>query len=372
MKIQMVDLNESYSQIRREIDDAVKRILDKTNFILGEEVKLFEEEFAKYCGTKYAVGVANGTDALRIALIASGMEKSDEIITTPFTFIATSEAIVQSGAKPVFADIDIATYNINPSEIEKKISKKTKAILPVHLYGNPADMESIMNIAKKHNLRVIEDCAQSFSAKYKFNNSDIKVMGSIGDAGCFSFFPAKNLGCFGDGGMIVTNNLTIYENVKMLRNHGSKVRYYSDIDGFNSRLDTIQAAILSVKLKYIEKWTAMRNEVAARYSKLLEGIAVVPVAAQKSFHSFNYYTIRFANKPTRDRVQKSLQENGVACQIYYPLSLHLQPVYKYLGYKKGDFPVSEKAQDSALSLPMYPELTNEQIDFIADTIKKAL
>ncbi|MDD5687466.1 MAG: DegT/DnrJ/EryC1/StrS family aminotransferase [Elusimicrobia bacterium] len=379
MKIQMVDLKVNYLSIKDEIDSAIKNILDKTNFILGEEVKRFEGEFAKYCGVKYAAGVANGTDALKIAVLACGINKGDEIITTPFTFIATSEAIVQAGGIPVFADIDLETYTINPKEIEKKITKKTKAILPVHLYGHPCNMEEILKIAKKYNLKVIEDCAQSFSAKSTLPTSHLPakglvegfpLAGSQGDAGCFSFFPAKNLGCFGDGGMVITNNEKIYTNILMLRNHGQREKYLTEINGFNSRLDTIQAAILSVKLKYIEKWTEMRNEIAQKYNNALKEVAIVPMVSKNCRHSFNYYNIRFKDKATRDKVKKHLSENEVACQIYYPQSLHLQEVYKNLGYKKGDFPISEKAQDETLSLPMYPELDDEKINYIVTKIKE--
>lgn len=367
MNIKMVDLKVSYNSIKQEIDKAIKTVLDKTNFILGEEVKIFEDEFARYCGSKYAIGVANGTDAIKIALQASGVKDGDEVITTPFTFIATSEAIMQSGAKPVFADITLDTYNINPDEIEKKITKKTKAIIPVHLYGHPCDMKRINAIAKKHNLLVIEDCAQAFTAKY-----EDKFVGSMGNAGSFSFFPAKNLGCFGDGGMVITSDEKIYTTAKALRNHGSIVKYYSEMDGFNSRLDTLQAAILSVKLKYIDKWTKMRNEVAGKYEAALKNVAVTPKIIGSCQHSFNYYNIMFPSKEIRDKVQKYLTDNSVACQIYYPVALHLQTVYKFMGYKKGDFPLSEKAQDATLSLPMYPELSDEQIGFVAQMVKNAI
>lgn len=372
MKIQMTDLKAGYSAIRNEVEASVKKILEKTNFILGEEVEIFEKEFAAYCGAKYAVGVASGTDALKIALIAAGIQKGDEVITTPATFIATTEAITQSGATPVFADVELETYNIDPDEIEKKITPETKAILPVHLYGHPADMDKILKIAKKYNLKVIEDCAQSFTAKYKSSDSRWCLTGGIGVAGCFSFFPAKNLGACGDGGMIITDDETIHKNAKALRNHGSQVRYHHELDGFNSRLDTIQAAILSIKLKHIDNWTQMRNEVARKYNESLKDVTVVPVTKENCEHSFNYYTIRFAERETRDKVQKSLTENGVACQIYYPVPLHLQKVYEYLGYRKGDFPMTEKISDETLSLPMYPELSDEQIRFIVRIIRNCI
>ncbi|MCB4790795.1 MAG: DegT/DnrJ/EryC1/StrS family aminotransferase [Elusimicrobia bacterium] len=367
MKIPMVDLKVSYESMKADIDNAVKTVLDKTNFILGEEVGKFEEEFAKYCGSKYAVGVANGTDAIKISLLACGLEKEDEVITTPFTFIATSEAIIQSGCKPVFADIRLDDYNLDPVEIEKKLTKKTKAVIPVHLYGHPCDMKKIMEIAKKNNLIVIEDCAQAFSAKY-----EDKFTGTIGNAGSFSFFPAKNLGCFGDGGMVITNDQNVYKNARALRNHGSHIKYYSEMDGFNSRLDTLQAAILSVKLKQMDKWTKMRNDVAGKYAKALKDVTAVPKVLANCYHSFNYYNIMFASKQIRDQVQKYLVDNGVACQIYYPVALHLQTVYKDMGYKLGDFPLTEKAQDTTLSLPMYPELNDEQIKYITEKVKEAV
>lgn len=372
MKIQMVDLSASYSEIRNEIEGAIKKILDKTNFIFGEEVEKFEREFADFCGVKYAVGVASGTDALKIAMLACGIKSGMEVITTPFTFIATSEAIRHTGASIVFADIEPDTYNIDPKEIEKKITTRTRAILPVHLYGHCADMNNIMKLAKKHGLLIIEDCAQAFTAKYKLNSKEYRYAGSMGDAGCFSFFPTKNLGAFGDGGMIITNSTEIYENAKALRNHGQKQKYFSELDGFNSRLDTIQAAILSVKLKYVDKWTEMRNRVAQKYNELLKDVVVIPTVAENCRHSFNYYTVRFKDKKTRDKVQKHLLDNGVACQIYYPYSLHLQKVYNYLGYKAGDFPNAEKAQDEVLSLPMYPELDDERIEYICNKIKEEL
>ncbi|OGS44085.1 MAG: hypothetical protein A2539_00220 [Elusimicrobia bacterium RIFOXYD2_FULL_34_15] len=371
MKIPMVDLKTNYLNIKKEIDYAINSVLNKTDYILGEEVCKFENDFAKYCDTKYAVSVANGTDALRIALISAGISKGDEVITTPFTFIATTEAIVQSGGIPVFSDIDSETYNINPDEIEKKITKKTKAILPVHLYGHPCNMKKITAIAKKYNLQIIEDCAQSFSSEYKLNNK-WKRTGSLGDVGCFSFYPAKNLGCYGDGGMITTNNKTIYENAKMLRDHGQYDKYYYKENGFNSRLDTIQAAILSVKLKYIDEWTNKRNKIAEKYNKILENIADVPIVQENCRHSYNYYSICLKNKLEKEKVQQNLLKNGIACQIYYPQSLHLQEVYKYLGYKKGDLPVSENIQDQVLSLPMYPELNDGQIKIISDRIKEKI
>jgi len=371
MKVVMVDLTREYNELKNDIDKAVSSVINKCNFILGEDVVKFEEEFAKLNGSKYAVSVASGTDALRIALMASGIGAGDEVITTPFTFIATTETISQVGAKVVFADIEEETYNIDPKSIEKKITPKTKAILPVHLYGHPANMKEIMEIAKKHNLIVIEDCAQAFTAKYKMG-TDWKFVGSIGKCGTFSFFPAKNLGAYGDGGLITTDDEKVANMIKTLRNHGSSQRYIYETEGFNSRLDTIQAAILRVKLQKILKFTEMRNEVAKKYEKALNGLCKTPVVKEGCYHSFNYYTIRFDSKETRDRVSKHLTENQVANQIYYPIALHLQKAYKHLGYKEGDLPVTERIQNEVLSLPMFPQLSNEEILYVAEKIKEAV
>ncbi len=370
MKIPMVDMLAGYPEIKEDVEIAVKNIFNKANFILGEEVNKFEKEFAAFNGAKYAVGVANGTDALRLSIIACGIKPGDEIITSPFTFIATSETISQAGAVPVFADIDPDTYNLAAADVEKKITSKTKAILPVHLYGYPAEMDKIMELAEKNNLKVIEDCAQSFTAKYKFRQSAWKYTGTMGACGTFSFFPAKNLGAFGDGGMVITNHKSIYEELIALRNHGSKARYIHDMEGFNSRLDTVQAAILSIKLKYIEKWTEMRNKAAEKYNLALKDVAKVPVINENCRHSFNYYTIKFNTKETRDKVQKHLNDNGIANNIYYPIALHRQKAYAHLNTKA--LPNTENIQDTVLSLPMYPELPDEHIKIITESVKEAI
>ncbi|KAF0127094.1 MAG: DegT/DnrJ/EryC1/StrS aminotransferase [Elusimicrobia bacterium] len=369
MKVPMVDMLAGYPPIKDEIENAVKTVFNKANFILGEEVAKFEKEFAAHNGTKYAVGVANGTDAIRMALIASGVKKGDEVITSPFTFIATSETISQAGAVPVFADIDPVTFNLDPKSVEKKITPKTRAIMPVHLYGLPCDMDALMAIAKKHNLLVIEDTAQAFTAKYKPAGGDWKYCGSMGHCGTYSFFPAKNLGAFGDGGAVTTSDDKIYETLKQLRNHGSKVRYHHEMEGFNSRLDTVQAAILSIRLKHVEKWTEMRNQVAARYAKALESVCVTPAVPANCRHSFNYYTLRFDSKAKRDNAQKHLTEQGIANQIYYPIALHLQDAYAHLGGKRGDLPVCDAVMDTVFSLPMYPELSDEQIKTVTDAVR---
>jgi len=371
MKVPMVDLTRDYAEFKKDIDAAIYGVLNTSHFIFGEDVAKFEEEFAKLNGSKYAISVASGTDALRIAIIASGIGPGDEVITTPFTFIATTETVSQAGAKVVFADIEEDTYNIDPKSIEKKITKKTKAIIPVHLYGHPANMQEIIKIAKKHNLIVIEDCAQAFTAKYKINNQ-WKFVGSIGKCGTFSFFPAKNLGAYGDGGLITTDDEKIASNIKTLRNHGSSQRYIYEMEGFNSRLDTIQAAVLRVKLTKILKFTELRNQVAKKYEKELKSVCITPVVKENCYHSFNYYTVKFDSKETRDSVSKYLTENQVANQIYYPIALHLQKAYTRLGYKEGDLPVTEKIQNQVLSLPMFPQLKDEEINYIAEKIKEAV
>jgi dTDP-4-amino-4,6-dideoxygalactose transaminase len=366
MKIPLVDLKAQYGSVKSEIDDAIRRVIESTQFILGPEVETFEAESAAYCQTKFAVGVASGTDALQLALLACGIKPGDEVITTPFTFIATTEAITQCGATPVFVDIDPKTCNIAPSNIEPKITEKTKAILPVHLYGQPADMDSILVLGKKYNLKVIEDCAQALGAKYKG-----KKVGSLGDAGCLSFFPSKVLGAYGDGGMVVTNNPEIAGMIAMLRNHGCREKYYHLIHGFNSRLDELQAAILRVKLRYVDRWIELRRQKASLYTKLLSRIAgiTMPYIAPDSHHIFNYYTIRLeSQRINRDALRAHLNSKGIATAVYYPLSLHLQDVYRSLDYKSGSFPESEMAQGQVLSLPMYPELNNEQIEEIVKAI----
>ncbi|MFC1912776.1 DegT/DnrJ/EryC1/StrS family aminotransferase [Chloroflexota bacterium] len=366
MNIPQVDLKVQYSSIKEDIDNAIHRVVESGQFILGPETIAFEKEIASYLGVKYAVGVASGTDALHLALLACGIKPGDEVITTPFTFIAPAEAITNCGATPVFVDIDPKTYNIDPLKIEPKITEKTKAILPVHLYGQPVDMDPILKIARKYDLKVIEDCAQALGAEYKGRKA-----GSLGDAACLSFFPAKVLGAYGDGGMAITNNPEIADGVQMLRNHGCKQKYYHLTPGFNSRLDSIQAAILRVKLNHLDGWNRARQQKVSLYNKLFEELDGVepPYVAPCSLHIFNYYTIRLRNMVERDKINEYLSSQGIATAIYYPLSLHLQEVYKSLGYKTGTFPKSEEAQGVVLSLPIYPELGDQQIEDIVITIR---
>lgn len=368
--VPLVDLIAQYNSIKDEIDEAIHRVVEDGQFILGPEVEAFEKDMEAYCDTKFAVGVASGTDALLLSLLACGIKPGDEVITTPFTFIATAETITQCGAKPIFVDIDRETYNMDAAEIEAKITEKTRAILPVHLYGQSADMSTILELARKYNLKVIEDCAQALGAKYKG-----RKVGSLGDAGCLSFFPSKVIGAYGDGGMVVTNSPEVAERVEVLRNHGCKEKYYHLIPGFNSRLDSLQAAILRVKLRHLDEWIELRRQKAALYSQLLSEIDGVepPYAAPHSLHIFNYYTIRLKDsRINRDRLQEHLSSQGIATAIYYPLSLHLQEVYKSLSYKPGDFPESENAQEEVLSLPMHPELSEEHIRTVAETTSKYL
>ncbi len=366
MKIPLVDLRAQYERIKDEIDKAIQGVIQSGQFILGPEVESFESEVATYCGTKHAIGVASGTDALQLALLACGIGAGDEIITTPFTFIATAETIAKCGAAPVFADIDPKTYNIDPAKLESKINQKTKAILPVHLYGQPADMSPVLELARKYNLKIIEDCAQALGAEYRSEK-----VGSIGDVGCLSFFPSKVLGAYGDGGMIVTSSPDIAERAKILRNHGCREKYYHLIHGFNSRLDSLQAAILRVKLRHLNEWIELRQQKASLYSQLLEEIVdIEPLyVAPYGYPVFSYYTIRLNSRLSRDKLREFLGSQGVATAIYYPLSLHLQEVYKPLGYKPGDFPQSERAQAEALSLPIYPELADRQIERIVKQIE---
>ncbi len=373
--MQFLDLKAQYETIKTEIDSAVKRVLESSQFIGGKEVEEFEKEFAKFCGVKHAISLNSGTDALFLSLKALGVSFKDEVITTPFTFIATAEAIANMGARPFFVDIEPKTLNIDPSKIEKAITKKTKAIIPIHLFGQIANISEIMRIAKKYNLFVIEDAAQAIGAeiKLKAQNSKPKVMkaGTIGDLGCFSFFPTKNLGAYGDGGIVVTNNKKLANKIRLLRKHGSspKEKYKNLILGVNSRLDTIQAAILRTKLKHLKEWNKKRLEKAIYYSTFLSKIKAVkpPYIAPDRTHIFHQYTIRARN---RDELKVYLKEKGIPTIIYYPIPLHLQPAFQYLGYRVGDFPESEKAAKEVLSLPIFPEITKKQQNYIIRKIKE--
>lgn len=364
MKIPSFELKRQYQLIKVEIDRAIQSVLESGQFILGENVRLLEEEIANYCGVKYAVGVASGTDALLLSLTACGIETGDEVITTPFTFFATAEVISNLNAKPVFVDIEPESFNIDVEKIEKAITKRTKAIIPVHIFGQMCDMERIKEIGEKYGLYIIEDACQSIGAIYKDKRS-----GSIGNTGCFSFFPTKNLGGYGDGGIVTTNNEKLKEKLLLLRGHGSNKKYYHEILGYNSRLDELQAAILRVKLKYLDTWISRRQEIANLYTSLLSDIpyVVTPIVKSDRTHTFHQYVIRAQN---RDDLQKYLFDSGIGSTVYYPLPLHLQPAYKSLGYKKGDFPEAEKASSEVLALPMWPELKDEEVKEVVKVIRE--
>lgn len=392
MNIPLIDLKAQYESLAENLDKAALGVLSSANYIMGKTVTDFEKEFADFIGVKHAISVGNGTDALVLALKSMGIGEGDEVITTPFTFFATAETISAVGATPVFVDVDKETFNIDVTKIEEKITSKTKAIMPVHIFGQSADMDEINEIAKKHNLYVIEDACQAIGGKYKG-----RKIGTLGDVACFSFFPTKNLGCAGDGGMIVTDNDEIAIIARALRTHGSgengqkaynllnnikeeiktaegandtvynPLKYYNYLIGYNTRLDAIQAAILSVKLKEIDSWNAKRREIVELYNEALQNSDLVtPVARDYNDHVYHMYILQSEN---REEVLTKLKEAGIATGVYYPVPLHLQKVYKNLGYKEGDMPVSEYLSHRTFAIPVYPELTKEQIDYIISKIK---
>ena len=363
MKLQMVDVVGQYRHIKKEVDEAIHSVLDSGMFIQGKEVGDLEHALADYLGVKCSVACASGTDAIQIAMMALGIGPGDEVITTPFTFVATAETIGILGAKPVYVDIDSRTFNIDPALVEAAITPRTKAIIPVHLYGQPADMDPLLAVARAHGLPVIEDAAQALGASYRGR----KVC-SLGTVGCISFFPSKNLGCFGDGGMVVTHDEALAESMRVIAAHGSRVRYYHEVLGLNSRLDTLQASILGVKLPHLEEYNIARREAAARYNELLAGLPVtVPFVAPGVDHIFHQYTLRV---PERDGLAAFLREKGIPHGIYYPVPLHLQKAFAMSGGKKGDFPVTERATEEVISLPMHTELTEEHLKFIAGAVKE--
>ncbi len=382
IKIPILDLTLQYQAIQNEIQEAIDRVLKSGRFILGEEVANFEQVVANYLGVKYAIGVNSGTDALIISLRCLEIGKGDEVITTPFSFFATAEAISMVGATPIFADVELETFNINPHKIVDKITPNTKAILPVHLYGNPATMAQILDIAQGYNLKVIEDCAQSFGAKYQTDcftcqgecsetmryNLQGKFTGTMGDLGAFSFFPTKNLGAYGDGGLIVTNDDNFAQLARMLRVHGEKKKYHNEMLGYNSRLDALQAAILRVKLNYIDQWNEQRRNIAQTYNQQLGQVQGLVTPYVSKGHVFHQYTIRIlAGK--RDRVQSSLKEQGIGTMIYYPVSQDQLPVYQG---KYEKLPMSELLSEQVLSLPIWPELSPEKIETITQALIKSL
>ena len=362
--IPFVNLKKEYMEISKELNQAVQRVLESGWFILGEELKKFEKEFSNYIGVKYGIGVNSGSDALYLAVKALGIGKKDEVITVSHTFISTVDAIVRNNAKPVFVDIDPETYTIDVSQIEDKITDKTKAIIPVHLYGHPADMDPIMEIAEKYGLYVIEDASQAHGAEYKS-----KKVGGIGHIGCFSFYPTKNLGAYGDAGMIVTNNDELAEKLKMLRNYGSPKKYYHEFIGVNSRLDEIQAAVLRVKLKYLDEWNGRRRNIVRLYNNLLDSSNMItPIEKEWAKHVYHLYVIRHEE---RDKLQQHLLKNGIKAQIHYPIPVHMQEAYLNLGINIK-LPITERVSKEVLSLPMYPWLKEEEIEYISGIIRKFL
>jgi len=359
MKIDFANLKYQYKLYKDEIDSAIHAVLDKSNYIMGEEVKELEENLQEFTGAKHAITCSSGTDALLLAMMALDIKPGDEIITTPFTFIATAETIAFLGAVPVFVDIDEKTYNIDPAKIEEKITPKTKAIMPVSLYGQPADIESIQTIATKHNLKLIIDGAQSFGST--FNG---KTDSNLGDISTTSFFPAKPLGCFGDGGAVFTNDDALAQMMKSLRVHGQSKRYHHKYIGMGGRMDTLQCAIVNVKLKHYKKDLALRQEVAKKYTEALQGKELVlPTVDEKATSVWAQYSVRVKN---RDEVQAQLKEQGIPTAVHYPMPLHLQEAFEYLNYAKGDFPISERVSDEIMSLPMNPYVIDIEIEYISE------
>jgi len=380
LKVPLLDLKRQYERLEKEIVEATLGVFKEQRFILGPQVEELEARIAEYCQCKYAVGVSSGTDALLISLMAAGLGHGDLVLTTPYTFFATAGAIARIGARPVFVDIHPKTYNLDPSLIGNSILSlkeaerdRLKAIIPVHLYGQCADMESIGGIAQQHNLVVIEDAAQAIGAEYEFSNGQVRRAGSMGDYGCFSFFPSKNLGAFGDGGMVTTNNENVYERLKSLRVHGAKPKYYHKIIGGNFRLDALQAAILKVKLRYLDEWTEGRQRNAQLYRDYfieagLEGRYIeLPIEKEKR-HTYNQFVIKV--KERRNELREFLRQQGIGTEVYYPVPLHMQECFNYLGYRPGDFPVSVEASEKTLALPIFPELTNGEIEFIVNNIRR--
>jgi dTDP-4-amino-4,6-dideoxygalactose transaminase len=367
-RIPLLDLSRTHDPLRGELLAAITRVVDSQKFIMGEEVKLLEQEMAAYHGVSHAVACASGSDALFLALLAAGVRHGDTVITTPFSFFATAGAISRAGATPVFADIDPLTYNLDPEAFERALAHhpRAKAVIPVHLFGGAADMDPILETAARRGVAVIEDGAQSIGTEYKGRRTQ-----SIGDIGCLSFFPSKNLGCFGDGGLVTTNNPDLAKRLSALRLHGATRKYFNEWIGINSRLDTIQAAVLLVKLRRLDSWTAARQANAARYREALgggvKGIRLPEAAPYQTRHVYNQFVIRCAR---RDELKAFLQENGVATEIYYPQPLHLQACYAHLGYRAGDLPVSEQAAAEVLALPVYPGLEPADIDYVAGLLRQ--
>lgn len=365
----MVDLNSQYQKIKPEIDQAIQDVIDQTAFIKGQSVKQFEENLQHYTGAKHVIGVANGTDALQIALMALDLKPGDEVITSTFTFIATAEVIALLNLTPVFVDAYPDTFTLNIQEVEKAITPKTKAIIPVHLYGQTANMQELMQLANRHQIAVVEDTAQAIGTQYRFADGRIKQAGTIGAIGTTSFFPSKNLGAFGDGGALFTNDDQLAFKIRSIANHGSEVKYYHKYVGVNSRLDTIQAAILDVKLKYLNQYIEARQQAARFYDEAFASCELIKIPARnpQSTHTFHQYTLTL-NGPDRNRLQHFLNQKNIPSMVYYPVPMHLQEAYAVYGYKKGDFPVSENLSESVISLPMHTELSSEQLTYITENV----
>jgi dTDP-4-amino-4,6-dideoxygalactose transaminase len=367
--VPLLDLQAQYEPIKEEIKKVIDDVFDTKRFIMGPKIEELETKVAAYCGTKEAIGVSSGTDALIVSLMALEIGYGDEVITTPFTFFATAGSIARVGAKPVFVDIDPKTFNIDPDLIEAKITPKTKAIMPVHLFGQMSDMDKIMAIAKKHDLYVIEDACQAIGAEYKAADGVVKKAGSVGDVGCFSFFPSKNLGCIGDGGIVTTNNVELAAKIKSLRNHGESKRYFHDMVGGNFRLDALQAAALLVKLPLLEKQHEGRIKNGEFYNKNIGDVVAVPYVKEGYRTIYNQYTLRVSD---RELFQKKLNDKNVGNAVYYPVPLHLQQCFQDLGYKEGDMPQAEQAAKEVVSIPVYAELTQEQLDYVVEAVKSCI
>ena len=372
--IQMVDLKSQYQHIKTEVDQGIQEVLDSCAFINGPAVKRFQENLEHYLGVKHVIPCANGTDALQVALMALGLKPGDEVITTTFTFVATAEVIALLGLTPVLVDVDPHTFNMDLNALERAITPKTKAIIPVHLFGQSCDMEVIMDLAKKHNLFVVEDACQSIGADFIYSDGKKQKTGTIGDVGCTSFFPSKNLGCYGDGGALFTNDDALAEKLRVIVNHGMKVRYYHDEIGVNSRLDSIQAVVLDAKLKHLDTYNANRAKAATYYSSAFSKSdkLTVPAFEKKSTHVFHQYTLQLHESINRDELIKHLTDKGIPAMIYYPVPLHQQKAYLDPRYKDGDFPVSEKLAKTVFSLPMHSELDNEQLAYITSAVLEKL
>ena len=366
MKVPFLDLKAHHAPLIEKFDRAIREVIENSAFAGGPSVEKFEEEFASFCGSSHAIGVGNGTDALWLALLALGIGEGDEVITVPNTFIATAEAITYCKARPVFVDVDQNTFTMNPAELQKSLTEKTKAIIPVHLFGQPADMDPILKFARENGLFVIEDAAQAHGAEYKGRKA-----GTMGDAGCFSFYPGKNLGAFGEAGAVVTNDPELRKQIQMLRDHGQSQKYYHALMGWNCRMDGIQGAVLSIKLRHLDEANSLRRKHALEYDQALAGIdgILTPFEASYARHVYHVYAIRVQE---RDAVMRQLQEKGVGCAVHYPVPVHLQKACQNLGYTKGAFPVSENLANEFVSLPMFPELTKEQIEYVANCVSEVV